>query len=231
MAILLQYNHGDNFSIQQLQENTQIDTVILYRDSCWLSLPFHFISFYCECCSFRPVIVSSSHHGVIALCLPMGTCWLCGVLLHTFRQLIWQSTACAHMQPTGKRFTRDKCAMRKVIHSLKLLCSCDLYVIFSPLFCSSNLTAPARISCCLPPTRVPSISVIANIAIFCVANGTQQYASHYRSMSILAHAYVSYGQTWQMPTTAQRLETAILVKWRHNRSKQVIALTLLVPLY
>jgi len=30
MAILLQYNHGDNFSIQQLQENTQIDTVILY---------------------------------------------------------------------------------------------------------------------------------------------------------------------------------------------------------
>jgi len=27
MAILLQYNHGDSFSVQQLQENTQIDTV------------------------------------------------------------------------------------------------------------------------------------------------------------------------------------------------------------
>jgi len=27
MAILLQYNHGDNFSVQQLQENTQIDSV------------------------------------------------------------------------------------------------------------------------------------------------------------------------------------------------------------
>jgi len=24
---LLQYNHGDSFSVQQLQENTQIDTV------------------------------------------------------------------------------------------------------------------------------------------------------------------------------------------------------------
>jgi len=27
MAILLQYNHGDNFSVQQLHENTQIDMV------------------------------------------------------------------------------------------------------------------------------------------------------------------------------------------------------------
>ena len=30
MAILLQYNHGDSFSVQLLQENTQIDMV---RDS------------------------------------------------------------------------------------------------------------------------------------------------------------------------------------------------------
>jgi len=28
MAMLLQYNHGDSFSVQQLQENTQIDMVI-----------------------------------------------------------------------------------------------------------------------------------------------------------------------------------------------------------
>jgi len=27
MAILLQYNHGDHYSVQQLQENTQIDMV------------------------------------------------------------------------------------------------------------------------------------------------------------------------------------------------------------
>ena len=30
MAILLQYNHGDSFSVQLLQENTQIDMVSLY---------------------------------------------------------------------------------------------------------------------------------------------------------------------------------------------------------
>ena len=33
MAILLQYNHADNFSVQQLQENTQIDMVVSMLNS------------------------------------------------------------------------------------------------------------------------------------------------------------------------------------------------------